>query len=1284
MAYRPNEAISDLLFRKEYAQLRQNRNAINTLQSTSHIDREISKEGKLVLQTYQKFPKTFINPNNTNSRLLMKFDTGTGKTVSSIEIALEFISQFMDNYRISETVVRTPEVFIIGFSRQIFIREFMKRPEFGFVTREEILKEAQMRVNAVNGSTFDRDELARFHSEVKKRFAKKSMGGMFRFYGYKELFNRLFIFNLDGLEKLRESLGLDVIDKSSLTEDQILHGLSHGWIEINIDLLDAMTNGLLIFDEFHNVYNSSEINNYGIAIRIILMAHDKPEFMMRWIKIKDKNVVERLRSSLLRAIFLTATPINNSPTEIIDLLNMLVRIEGIQEYYKGLGDKGWAERLRLDKSDFFLDVRNLRSGALEQIARLVRGKVSYLSDTNPAYFPTFEFVGSEIKIPKSMLEFRLHGYTGNVVPYLRFIRTKMSPLHAKTYKAVFSGTLPPDGQMLLDMVLPNPHGPLGIFKTRDIKYTLRAASAKWKAKMGIDIQTQTVGTNPKTDVLVGNIFERKNIGKYAAKYAKLMDRSIWNLKHDMGKAMVSHQLVRMSGILAIEEMFRRNGILDEYSEAVDGTLCSKCGIERRKHKSGHHDFIPARYIILHSDIDRAVQERSIEKFKAADNIDGYNYRFILGSRIINESMDFSEVRNVEIVSAPANYATLLQIIGRAIRKGSHMRLGLDKRHVSISIYTYELGDAGELSYEERKYFEKGMDYLVIQKIEQVFNSEAIDGPLNWDIIFPDGIDTRERIGRLPFEISESFGPVWKRIVENDRPLTLKDLTVDTWNVFFAREEVELLVYAIKRMFLEVASVWTYDELWKRIRDPPFSLGINATLIDEECFVIALGYLIEEDGRETSSGWLDSLFNVDDRVILDAGGRRSKIVWMNPYYMMVPMRITDSRTQLGTNLNGGITEIDIDSWYRVGETRETMKLDITKQLQTSSASYEQLKMRFYKKFHSLPISSFPLGMEVYGMDFHIRLVQDAIKYCFNIMVDPTMHFSELHTFYFKLLWFYDRFDLILYASDLERSKLVDPYKEYITKTNVKYGIHGRTMAKSLKPSEFSGRDRLNAFLQQSHAKSAGLSKPIDLDRLNDFLGRSKTPSAARSLARDGKKIVREPAWHEPNRKNIHKVFANMLPVGHFLNPSSYAQTVAIPILYAPDYRNVVGAKEWEPHPEFAAIVEATQVRENDMLVGYYDKNLTSVELKFKLRQPIHLIEKHDDSRMQERGSACNTRKKEDLHDIMKLLEIETPDDNIRSMCELIKLELMRREILEHKKQPEKRVKWFYFHFENHVS
>ena len=1261
------KGIAEFLQRKELAQLK----AQPT--KTTALDLEIQRDGKLQLQTYQKFPSIWLNPNNLNQRLLVKFDTGTGKTVSVIEAALNFIKQFMDNYRISERIERSPEIFIIGFSRQIFIREFMKRPEFGFVTRDEIIKESRLRASIANGSSIDRDELARFHSEIKKRFTKKYLGGFIRFYGYKEFFNRLFIFTDVGLKSLADKLGFDILDRSSMTEEQILIGLEAGFIKLNLDLIDALVNAFMIFDEFHNVYNSSDINNYGIAIKIVLLIHDRPDLMKRY-GIAEPKLMERLHSSLIRAIFMTATPLNNSPTEIIDLLNMLIGVDKIQKFYQREKKPDWSTRLRLEKRDFFLDNRNLIPGALESIRELIRGHVSYLSDTNPAYFPTYEFTGELLPIPTSLTSHRSKGYRGKEVPYLKFKRCVMSPFQMRTYKSLTSvGTLPPDGQSLLDIALPNPNSKeIGLFRTREIKHALRHASAKWCAKNGINLERRIIGNNIPTDVIVGSFMRLRNIKTFSTKFARLLEDLISNLTIDGGKGIINHQLVRMSGVLFIEEMLRVNGFLDEYSEPTDLTRCSKCGVVKQTHnKNNGHDFMPARFIVLHSDIDPAVRDRSVEKFKAADNIDGYKYRFVLGSKLINESMDFSEVQNIYLVTVPANISTLIQIIGRAIRKGSHRRLALNKRHVSIHIYTSSLGRSNDLSYEERKYFEKSMDYLVIQQLELLFNSEAIDKALNHDIIFPPGIKSDQKLGRLPFEI-----------VRPDKSA----VNTDTFDVWFKQSEIDTIIYCCKRLFIEQSPCWTYFDLLAAVRDPPFSIQQDPTMFAEDSFAIALDLLINGIGMPGDQvHWIDKLFDpVQYQITIDNVNYR--IVQVNDFIMRVPLiPIVGEVSLIGTSVIdlNGVPDIDIDSVYRKQNLVGQTILDITKQLQTTSASYDSLKQKFFKKFNRALISNFPIGIEVYGIDFHIRLAQDAIRYCFNIMVDPDMKFSEMHTFYFKLLWFYDKFDLILYAQDLQGTNLFESYTKYTTRSDIKYGLHqAKPESKSiLRIKDFVGKHHLNEFLIMSLMKTAGLNKPFDLSRLNEFLGRTKTASALtprRDFLGDLGK------WVEPSRKRITKVFANLLPVGHFLNAQNYTQTVSIPILYAPDWKSTKEVKEWSPANDFASIIkDNVNDVENDIIVGYYDKTQSSVELKFKLRQPIHKMTQYEDSRMMERGSACSTRKKEELHSIMKTLDIKLDKrhDNIRSMCDIIKLELMRREILSRKNSRGTRIRWFYFHFEN---
>jgi len=241
-------------------------------------------------------------------------------------------------------------------------------------------------------------------------------------------------------------------------------------------------------------------------------------------------------------------------------------------------------------------------------------------------------------------------------------------------------------------------------------------------------------------------------------------------------------------------------------------------------------------------------------------------------------------------------------------------------------------------------------------------------------------------------------------------------------------------------------------------------------------------------------------------------------------------------------------------------------------------------------------------------------------------------------------------MILFADLLE-----DKYHDYITKAkikvpDVKYGKHKYEILKE--------DHKYNAFLMTSMIKSTGSSPEFNIDRLNALIDQSRDPSPK-------------------GPKNITKVFSNMLPVGHFLSKSGQNVGAVIPRLYDPE------ADTWNLAAEFIEKYSVTDV-ENDIIVGYYEKNPTGIDVKFKLRPPVHKIVKHTDSRMIERGSVCSTRKKEELFEIAKSLSISLDTMSIKEVCDLIKFELMYREIQSrreaHHKGSSKRVRWFYLHFE----
>ncbi|NDH07502.1 hypothetical protein EBX93_16550, partial [bacterium] len=266
-------------------------------------------------------------------------------------------------------------------------------------------------------------------------------------------------------------------------------------------------------------YNSIEKNNWGIAIQAVL----------------DKEPT-------CRAVFASATPINNSPTEIIDLLNLLLPAEQ-----------------RVNKDMFFVG-EELKPHAIDKIAELSKGRTSFLRDANPKYYPTMTILGEKIKS----------------IPYLKFIRCQMSDFQYNTYKQVYTGTLSQDSQYLSDFVLENPNGSIGLYQTHQIKTEIANADTKWKESVGLDFVDGKV---------VGSALQYKKLKKYSTKYTKMLDEIFDVIRNDNGKIFIYHNAVHISGVLFIEQVLLENGFIDEFTSSTDNTICMICGRPRKEHSS---------------------------------------------------------------------------------------------------------------------------------------------------------------------------------------------------------------------------------------------------------------------------------------------------------------------------------------------------------------------------------------------------------------------------------------------------------------------------------------------------------------------------------------------------------------------------------------------------------------------------------------------------------------------------------------------------------------------------
>ena len=900
----------------------------------------------------QTFVRDFASPNTEYKRLLIKWQTGAGKSIAAISICNEFAMQYRQRAHVGE---QPPYITILGFTtRETILEDMLRFPEFGFVSAAEVIELRNLRMLSSGAAAGTSKiaairHLAGFLGVLRRRVTDRTRGGYYQFFGYKEFANRLF-----RTTKSASARGYDAetllfarsLQASAVKAEpfgaRLSDAVRQGHIEIDQALLNSLRHGLLVCDEIHNVYNILEPNNYGAAI----------QYALDTLEAQD---------AAPRAIFMSATPVTGSAAEVVDLLNLLVSKtelpDGVPLRRGDFFIRGRSSEKSADSAfDTQIAVSQLRPDALERIQRLAAGRVSFLLDADVAAYPKRIFEG--VTLPN--------------VPYLKMTPCPLPPLLVNTLVASYKDNLPTnshespddlptrgltaDAYSLNDIVFPNPKEPangqqIGLYRSGSALNDLAAASPEWRAAAGVIVEP-----SGSSRIVTGTWLQAENLKNYSSKYSHMLNDILTILKggpSGSGKLMVYHHRVHMSGVLLIAEILRMNGFATETSEVTEQTICTYCGATKEKHAaeiaSGQirpHAYWPARFAVAHSDIDRAEMLRSISRYNSIENLDGKLCRVLIGSKVVREGLNFKAVRHLFVMSMPTDYPTLLQVFGRVVRKDSHKDLPLDQRNVTIRVYVgvypvYNSRNTPEL----QRYIDKGQEFLVIQQVEKALHTGAVDGFINYNQI-------STALGSAPENATPGLDALpYKMTLTPNQAINLKTQRV-TFDAYGYGQRTILAAMAACQALFVARPVWTFPDIITAIHENAIK-GTNITPMAyaKEDIAAAITRL------QQPAQWPD--------------GRIAAVVSAGPYYVITGLTSTDTTPRP-----------DIEEWLRtsgaVSQTIPHVSVSIGAYQRNSRASENfSVHLKAYEKRYLSGDTPIELSLVELGGAFHYELLKRLI-------------------------------------------------------------------------------------------------------------------------------------------------------------------------------------------------------------------------------------------------------------------------------------------------------------------
>lgn len=503
-------------------------------------------------------------------------------------------------------------------------------------------------------------------------------------------------------------------------------------LENYISIDEFFSNSIFIIDEVHNVISEERENENENETTI--------DALKRVLSVSSNN----------RLIMMSATPMRDTKDSIVNILSLL-----------RLNDKNDSS---IDTTKLFPDDNTINEDYLKELAR---GYISYLRGNNPVSFPKLlEHSDTYIPNPKYTIKKEEYNYDERM---FKLFKCVMKP----EFQFDVYVNLKKDNKLnhiplweASTIVFPN--GKIG---DNGFNETFSAESGRYKYKS-----------------LYVDFLKLDKIERYSTKFYQFLNLSMLPGLHYV------YSLFDKSGALTLALAMEANGYTlynskgkyDEKGRYINNKKmletitrvyrCYACGklLSNHDEDQADHDFKQGTYMLFTGTEDTGLTNL-LQTFNDNTNKNGEVIKFIIGTQVSAEGVDYKRIKHIHILNPWHNYTRIWQAIGRGLRNCSQADFPEQERNVTVYRYSAAVpasySDPNELLIEtidEESYRRSLRKDIWIKKVERILKEIAIDCALNKNAnIYKDDKDNSRDCDYMDCEYKCDFEPTSDIVLDED-------------------------------------------------------------------------------------------------------------------------------------------------------------------------------------------------------------------------------------------------------------------------------------------------------------------------------------------------------------------------------------------------------------------------------------------------------------------------------------------------------------------------------------